>query len=115
MVFLGGEFSHALSKGAILDGPDIGIDRRFQPDGAETLQIRQPTKAQLELAHLTLDAVPYDRKRLLYARVDLAPTSDGSPVLMELELTEPMLYFGYVPEAADRMADAIVAQIEQRA
>lgn len=33
MVFLGGEFSHALSKGAILDGPDVGIDRRFQPSG----------------------------------------------------------------------------------
>jgi hypothetical protein len=29
---------------------------------------------------------------------------------MEVELTEPMLYFGQVPEAADRMAAAIVEQ-----
>jgi hypothetical protein len=113
MIFLGGEFSHALHKGAILDGPDIGVDRRFQPNGGQDLQICQPTKAQLELAELTLDAVPCDRNRLLYARVDLVPAPDGSPVLMELELTEPMLYFGHMPEAADRMAAAIMAQIEE--
>lgn len=115
MVFLGGEFSHALGKGAILDGPDAGIDRRFQANGGQRLQVREPTKAEMELAQQTLDAVPRNQDRLLYARVDLVPASDGSPVLMELELTEPMLYFGQVPEAADRMAAAIVAQIEKRA
>lgn len=111
MVFLGGEFSHALNKGAILEGPDAGIDRRFQPQGGQKLQVQEPTKAQFELAQRTLDKVPYDHDLLLYTRVDLVPATDGSPVLMELELTEPMLYFGQVPEAADRMAAAIVAQI----
>lgn len=115
MVFLGGEFSHARRKDAILDGPDTGIDRRFQPNGGQNLQIRQLTKAQFELAQRTLDAVPFDRDHLLYARVDLVPADDGSPLLMELELTEPMLYFGRVPEAADRMALAIMATIEEKA
>lgn len=100
MVFFRGEFSHALNKGAILDGPDTGIDRRFQPSGGQQLQTQQPATAQLELAQQTLDAVPFDPEHLLYARVDLVPADDGSPVLMELELTEPMLYFGQVPEAA---------------
>jgi hypothetical protein len=115
MVFLGGNFSHALRKGAILDGPDVGIDRRFQPSGGQNLQIRQPTKAQFELAEQVLNAVPYERDQLLYARVDLVPARDGSPLLMELELTEPMLYFEQAPEAAQRMAAAILSQIEDRA
>lgn len=111
IIFLRGEFSHALRKGAILDGPDSGIDRRFQPNGGQKLQIREPSKAQLELAQWTLRAVPRNPDHLLYARVDLVPADDGSPLLMELELTEPMLYFGQVPEAADRMDVAIIAQI----
>jgi hypothetical protein len=114
MIFLGGQFSHALRKGAILDGPDVGIDRRFQPSGGQNLQIRQLTTAQFELAEQVLNATPYHRDQLLYARIDLVPAPDGSPLLMELELTEPMLYFGQVPEAADRMADAIVAQKQGR-
>ncbi|MCI4334099.1 MAG: hypothetical protein L3K04_00455 [Thermoplasmata archaeon] len=43
----------------------------------------------------------------LYARVDLVVRESGSPVLMELELIEPHLYFGWSPGAADRMAAAI--------
>jgi hypothetical protein len=115
MVFLGGRFSHALRKGAILDGPDMGIDRRFQPSGGQNLQIVQPTNAQFELAERVLSAVLDGQDHLLYARVDLVPALDGSPLLMELELTEPMLYFGQVPEAATRMAAAIIAQIQERA
>jgi glutathione synthase/RimK-type ligase-like ATP-grasp enzyme len=111
LVFLGGEFSHALRKGAILDGPDAGIDRRFLANGGQALQVQRPSTAQLELAERVLDAVPSGRNDLLYARVDLVPADDGSPVLMELELTEPMLYFGQVPEAADRMAAAILAAV----
>ena len=41
----------------------------------------------------------------LYARVDVVDSSRG-PLLMELELIEPELYFLIVPEAADRMAQA---------
>ena len=33
----------------------------------------------------------------------------GAPVLLELEAVEPNLYFDQVPEAAARLADAIVA------
>ena len=38
----------------------------------------------------------------LYARVDVVESSRG-PLLMELELIEPELYFLFVPEAADRI------------
>ena len=44
----------------------------------------------------------------LYARVDVVESSRG-PLLMELELIEPELYFLYVPEAATRLA-ALIAR-----
>jgi len=34
----------------------------------------------------------------------------GEPILLELEAIEPNLYFGQAPEAAERLADAIVAR-----
>jgi hypothetical protein len=45
-----------------------------------------------------------------YARVDLVE-SDRGPLLMELELIEPELYFSIVPGSADRMAKAIIDRL----
>ncbi|MEW6733306.1 MAG: hypothetical protein AB1489_18405 [Acidobacteriota bacterium] len=110
LVYIDGVFSHAMRKGTVLDGPDVGIDRRFQHNGGLNLQARQPTPAQLSLAEKVLTAVPGTRDRLLYARVDLLPLPDGTPVLIELELTEPQLYLGHTIGAADRLAVAIATQ-----
>lgn len=109
LVFIGGAFSHAMRKDAVLQGPDTGVDRRFLPHGGLMLRARQPSAAQLTIAHQALAAVPGGPARLLYARVDLVPGPDGTPLLMELELTEPQLYFGLVPEAAERFAAAAAA------
>jgi len=106
LVFIGGAFSHAVRKEAVLEGPDSGLDRRFLPQGGLTLRRRHPSRAQLDVARRALSAVPGGAARLLYARVDLVPGPDGEPVLMELELTEPQLYFGVVPEAVTRFAAA---------
>lgn len=46
----------------------------------------------------------------LYARVDIVEARRG-PLLMELELIEPELYFLIAPEAANRLADLVVARI----
>jgi glutathione synthase/RimK-type ligase-like ATP-grasp enzyme len=43
---------------------------------------------------------------LLYARVD-GVVRDGHLYLMELELIEPFLFFGYHPQAAERFAEAV--------
>jgi hypothetical protein len=48
---------------------------------------------------------------LLYARVDLAPGTDGSPLLMELELIEPSLFFECGPRALERLVDAIGSRL----
>jgi hypothetical protein len=111
LVYVGGAFSHALRRGPVLDGPDTGIDRRFQSDWEHDLRERQPATSQLALAEQVLAAVPGGRARLLYARVDLLPGPDGEPVLIELELTEPVLFLGYAPGAVDRFAAAIAARV----
>jgi hypothetical protein len=51
------------------------------------------------------------RTPLLYARVDLVPGTDGSPVVLELELAEPSLFLSYADGAADRVAAAIAARV----
>ena len=45
----------------------------------------------------------------LYAPVDLMRGDDGAPVLLELEVIEPRLYFAQAPGAAARLAAAVAA------
>lgn len=105
VVHLGGPYSHAIRKGPLL--------RPGQPDQTEALwrpediTAREPSAAERELAERTLAAVPGGPGRLLYARVDLLPGPDGTPVLIELELAEPSLFLLTVPAAAERLAAAI--------
>jgi hypothetical protein len=65
-------------------------------------------------AERVLDAVPWSRNQLLYARVDMISDGDRDPILMELELTEPQLYFHDVPTAAQRAAAIIEAHARRR-
>ncbi|MFG2986322.1 hypothetical protein ACGFYQ_34565 [Streptomyces sp. NPDC048258] len=44
---------------------------------------------------------------LLYARVDLAPAGDGSPVVMELELIEPDLFLTAAEGGVERFVEAV--------
>ncbi|MGH8827937.1 MAG: ATP-grasp domain-containing protein [Jiangellaceae bacterium] len=108
LLFIGGSFSHAIRKGALLDGPDRGTEGLYKP---EEITSRTPAQAEFEVAADVLAAVPGGADQLLYARVDLVPGPDGSPVLLELELTEPSLFLGHDAAAARRLAEAIVARI----
>ena len=103
LVFLAGEFSHALRKGPVLT--DIGVvdnARVAHPD----LTIHQPSAAELEVARTAIGAAPRAGD-LLIARADLALTDDGSPVVMELELIEPFLFLVHSPEGVRNVARTI--------
>ena len=105
--YLGGVFSHAVRKAAMLPrGGDPGEGLFVE----ERISAAEPSAAELELAERALDAVPFERGELLYARVDLLP----GPVLLEVELTEPSLYLGYSEGAAERFADAVAAASQRR-
>jgi hypothetical protein len=89
LVYLGGRFSHAFGKAALLAGPPLGEGLFAE----EQISTRTATTAQREIGDAVLDLV-VERTGTppLYARVDLVPAADGSPVLLELELTEPSLF-----------------------
>ena len=98
--FVGGDFSHAVRKAAMLPhGGEPGEGLFVE----ERISATQPSEKESDLAERTLDAVPFPRHELLYARVDLLP----GPVVLEVELTEPSLYLGYAHDAAERFAVAI--------
>jgi hypothetical protein len=105
LLYIGGEYSHAVRKGPMLTQEDPGVHVLYRP---EVITSQEATATEHAVAEQVLNAVPGGAQRLLYARVDLVPGADGNPVLLELELTEPSLYMGYAAGAADRFADAIV-------
>jgi hypothetical protein len=67
------------------------------------------SSAELELARRVLAGVDPPP---LYARVDVIEDDAGRPMLMELELIEPLLYLGTHDGAADRLAAAIGARLD---
>ena len=108
LMFLGGEFSHAVSKGAMLAGGRGLVDGLYYE---ETIAPTDPTEAELSLARRALAAVPGGPDRLAYARIDLVPDASGQPLLLELELTEPSLFMTYSPGSADRYASVLAALV----
>lgn len=104
LVYLGGTYSHAIRKGALLTGPDTGVDGLFRE---EDITPREASDAERAVGERVLDALPVDRADLLYARVDLIPDAAGEPVLLEVELTEPSLFLAHDEAAPARLAAAI--------
>lgn len=105
LIFLGGEFSHAIVKGAMLAGK-----HESEADGlymSESVGAREPSSAEMDVAKAALAAVPGGSRQLAYARVDLVPDQGARPMLIELELTEPSLFLGTAPGAAERFAGLI--------
>ncbi|HET8682637.1 MAG TPA: hypothetical protein VFM54_12315 [Micromonosporaceae bacterium] len=105
LVFLGGAYCHAIRKDGLLTGPHEPFEGLYLP---ETVAARTPSPAERDAAQRALAAVPGGAGRLLYARADLLPGPHGEPLVVELELTEPSLFLGYAPGAADRLAAEIV-------
>jgi glutathione synthase/RimK-type ligase-like ATP-grasp enzyme len=108
LVHLRGTYSHAIRKGALLTGPDTGVDGLYRE---EDISPREPSDAERAVAERVLDALPFDRADLLYVRVDLIPDAAGEPVLLEVELTEPSLFLAHDERAPARLADAIVGSM----
>ena len=106
LVYIGGEFSHAAAKGALL-GAGSAQAGLF---AAETITARLPSPAERALGDATMAWLAGSELGMpLYARIDLLLDADGLPRILEVELTEPSLFLETDAEAADRMASAIQA------
>ncbi|HEY8588627.1 MAG TPA: hypothetical protein VIL55_03635 [Naasia sp.] len=113
LLFLGGEFSHAMRREPLLT--TTGTRRPVVvADVLSTVRPVTPTAEQLGIAQAALDASPGGRHALSYARVDLLP-SDSGPVLLELEATDCFLFLGFAPPAALSHLAQSVARIAEAA
>jgi len=103
LLYFEGEFSHAIRKGPLLkrkEGPTTELFAK------ETISARVPDAAELRVGAQVLQSTPFETP--LYARVDLIRDQQGDPVVLELELIEPSLFFPFAVGSADRFAAAAV-------
>jgi len=113
LIYVDGNYSHAIRKGAMLPPQVTYPLDEVSPDMLyvfEQVQAREASAAELAVGDEVMRLL---RARfgadLLYARVDLLPAPAG-PLLIELELTEPSLFLSYDAKAADRLAEAIAVR-----
>ena len=109
LLYFNGEFSHAFRKGAILATGDNVKNGLFV---VEDIGERQASPAERELGDSVVAFVAHRFGGApLYARVDMVPGADGSPVLMEVELAEPSLFLHTSDGAARRFAEAVASVV----
>ncbi|MFZ1063606.1 MAG: hypothetical protein WAN30_09080 [Acidimicrobiales bacterium] len=106
LVYIDGEFSHAMTKGAMLNTPAPERDALFR---LEVLRRAQGEIDARQFAERVLADLEW--RDLLYARVDLVE-DEGGWALMELELVEPSLFLQFEPDAATRLARGIARRLE---
>lgn len=104
LIFLDGEFSHAMTKRAHLNVAPEERDGDFRTRQMSRAEARPHA---IELAKSILTGRFAD---LVYGRVDLVSTPAGWQ-LMELELVEPALYLQFDQHAVARAARAIIGRL----
>ncbi len=106
LLYYDGVFSHAVRKGPLLQMESAEVPGLFAP---EKISARPASVAELEIGAAVLAAIPGGVP--LYARVDLIESASGTPQLLELELTEPSMFFDHAPGSAARFAAAITRRL----
>jgi glutathione synthase/RimK-type ligase-like ATP-grasp enzyme len=110
-LFFDGAFSHAIHKGPLLKH---GVDPTTEVFLAETIEPREASAAERAVAERVLAHATERFGPLAYARIDLVADDDGAPLLLELELTEPSLFFGGDPGRLLQFATAIRRRLPER-
>lgn len=103
-LFFDGAFSHAIHKGPLLKH---GVDPTTEVFLAETIEPRTASAAERTVAERVLAHATERFGPLAYARIDLVEDADGAPALLELELTEPSLFFMGEPGRLSEFGAAI--------
>lgn len=109
LIYIGGQLSHAIRKGPLLPAGAPATAALFAP---EQISARKPGADERALGAHLLAVLPF--AQLLYARVDLVRGEAGEPRLLELELTEPSLFFAYAAGSAAHLVQATLARLSCR-
>lgn len=108
LVWFGGTLQHVVVKAPrFADGEEA-----IQPSSAPTTEDRQLAQQILAAAARRLQRVE-DASDLLYARIDVIEGPSGEPLLSELELIEPSLFFDQNAGSADRFVQAAAAMVQR--
>jgi hypothetical protein len=97
LTYIDGELTHAVRKSPRFAGDPESVSGPL-PIGDD----------EAALAGAALAAAPGP---VLYARVDVVRDESGRPMLMELELIEPSLFFTRGPESVERLVRALRARL----
>jgi hypothetical protein len=117
VAFFGGDLSHVLHKRPVLRSAGVAplSDVAHGPAAVmlehDLVSAGTATEAHLELARAAHTEIAARFGIPLYMRVDMATGPHGTPVIMELELTEPNLYLQLAPGSPERFATAIEADL----
>ena len=99
LVWIDGDVTHAVRKTPRFSGEDESV--------SDAMEISDAELALAGRAVAAIDAKP------LYARIDMAPGPDGEPVVMEVELIEPSLFFPQCPAALNRLVAGIRNRLDR--
>lgn len=102
LIYIEREFSHAVRK------IPVPGDYRVQDDFGATDEPTDVAAEVIDLGYRILHSVDHE---LVYARVDFLRDDAGDLRVSELELTEPHLFFRHCPQAASRLANALLARV----
>jgi hypothetical protein len=97
LVWIDGSLSHAIRKAPRFAGDDEAVTGPF-PIADEERAVAEHALAPIA-------------DRILYGRVDLARDESGRPVVMELELVEPSLFFVRGPGSVERFVDGLLRRL----
>ena len=98
VMLFGGEYSHSVLKKAKKG------DFRVQDDFGGSVEIINPSLEIIELAEKTVKSL---KTMPLYARVDIIFDNGSNPVISELELIAPELWFRFKEESAFKLAEIV--------
>jgi glutathione synthase/RimK-type ligase-like ATP-grasp enzyme len=104
LIFLDGDYSHAIHKKALLRA-DAGVTERLWEQ--QVISAAEPRHDQRLLAERVVRAVAHLAGRTTYARVDVVDGGEGEPLVLEVEVVEPSLFLTHCPDAARRIASAL--------
>jgi glutathione synthase/RimK-type ligase-like ATP-grasp enzyme len=113
LLFFDGVFSHAIHKGPLLERGAAPTSEVF---AAETIEPREASDAERAVAERVLAHVAerFGGGAPAYARVDVVEDDGGAPLVLELELTEPSLFFAGEPGRLSEFAAAIRRRLPER-